>query len=306
MSSYRDSGAVPEAVTLILATTNTSTIRPQAFLPVCHLAAIPEVSKTNFTVCVSSPLQYLDANQLVEWIEVNSLFGADHFVLYMHSGHDQNIQPYVDYYNKVDKLDSIPWNLAAVGIDDPERDVHKFAQLIQENDCFMRNMYQTRYVAFLDIDEFIVPRGQHSSWSDLVSTCEDAAQYQVRCLIFRREWPSDDKVTRDARIAQYNLLTLLKTKVEDRVFPPYHRSKYIVKPLYIKSVMVNHVHKFMNSLSGYENQTCILRPDDALLHHYRNCADWVKQGWKVYTYMHTHKEAIVYRVSQIHRMVTGV
>ncbi len=302
---YGDTGAVPQVVTLVLAKANKSVIQPDAFLPICHLVDKPEVGKLNFTVCISGPLHYFSnvsmVRQLVEWIEVNSLFGADHFVLYNHSGNGQILQPYVDYYSMLGRVELIQWDLAALGINDPKTDVYYYAQILQQNDCLFRNMFRTKYIAFLDVDEFIVPRGQHSSWSDLVSTCEDAAQYLVRCLIFRRNLPSDEQA-----ISDYDLLTLVKTKAENRIFPAGIRTKYIVNPLYILSVTVHHVHKFMSSISRNKSRTCTVRPEVALLHHYRNCSHWGKQGWNVDAFMHKHRQAILQRVSKTHRMVDGV
>ncbi len=297
----------PQLVTLSL----TEDARPPAnltFLPICHLVDSPDTTdQVNFAVCSSGPLHYnfSDVNRLVEWIEVNSLFGAEQFVLYNHSGNWKILQPYVDYYSKLGRLQVVQWDLTEAGIQKPVDDVYYFAQVLMENDCLLRNMFHSRYLAFLDIDEFIVPRQDGlSSWLDLVRTCEDAFEYQFRCRFFKVEWPSDQEAVNDANVTKYDLLSLLKTKVEKKIWPVFQRSKYIVQTTQVRSVTVHQVHSFMTGYLGSGGRTCRFLPQVALLHHYRDWQD-PKPGWVVDNFMHTHRERILQRVYKTHRMVTG-
>ncbi len=239
----------------------------------------------------------------MEWIEVNSLFGAEQFVLYNHSGNWRILQPYVDYYSKLGRLQVIQWDLTEAGIQKPVfNETHYFAQIVMENDCLLRNMFHSRYVAFLDVDEFIVPRkGGLSSWFDLLRTCRHAFEYQFRCQFFRLQWPSDEGALKDTNVTKYNLLSLLKTKAIKQIWPVFRRSKYIVETTQVRYVSVHQVHSFMADSHG---RTCSFPPEVALLHHYRNWRS-PKAGWSVDNFMHTHRERILQRVSKTHRMVAG-
>lgn len=91
--------------------------------------------------------------QLLEFIELNRLLGASHFIFY-NSSLSPNTNCILNQYIKEGTISVHPWHLniqSQVEI----RTEGMFAAL---NDCLYRNMYSYPYVAFIDLDEIITPQ----------------------------------------------------------------------------------------------------------------------------------------------------
>lgn len=88
----------------------------------------------------------------MEFVELYYLLGVRHFTFYNGSV-SQNVQCVLDRYRDDDLISVLPWEL----------DLVSNVEIITEgsqaalNDCFYRNMYRSRYIAFVDIDEMIIP-----------------------------------------------------------------------------------------------------------------------------------------------------
>ena len=50
--------------------------------------------------------------------------------------------------------------------------MHYYGQLAAANDCLYRYMYTSQYIAFIDLDELIVPRGNLTTWGQLFDQLE--------------------------------------------------------------------------------------------------------------------------------------
>lgn len=89
----------------------------------------------------------------MEFVELYYLLGARHFTFYDYSV-SPKVQCVLDRY-KDDKLISVlPWELNLVSNEEIKTEGSHAAF----NDCLYRNMYTSRYIAFVDIDEMIVPK----------------------------------------------------------------------------------------------------------------------------------------------------
>ena len=299
---YLHAGVLPQAVTLIQDSTNNTIRQTVDFLPICHLVDKPDsTAQVNFAVCSSGPLHYnfSDVNRLVEWIEVNSLFGAEQFVLYNHSGNWRILQPYVDYYSKLGRLQVVQWDLKEAGI--LNEDVFYFAQVLHENDCLLRTRLQARYVAFLDVDECMVPRGNYSSWVDIISSsASTCSEYHFRNVFFNTQLPNDDVKAKDDIIRRLSLATMLKTKASKQILPAYARSKFIAKSSVVRLVSVHYVLDRQNASTG---RPCVLSPSQGLLHHYRKRKEDSRVFLTLDRFMLKHRSVIVERVSRVHRLV---
>ena len=97
--------------------------------------------------------------QLLQFVEVNGVFGADQFIFYNYSSSDV-LNPYFDYYVSSGKAKVIQWRLPVSA-----SDVHYFAQVVSLNDCVLRAMLTSRYVASLDLDEVLLPLAAPDWWS---------------------------------------------------------------------------------------------------------------------------------------------
>lgn len=115
----------------------------------------------NFTVCLS-PLHsnYSDAWQLLETIELNRIFGAEHFFIYNVSM-SQNVDRVLRSYQDVDSFVTIvQWPIEGIK-------TWYFGQVTAISDCIYRNRNISRFVIVTDADEVIVP-AMHNNWWDML------------------------------------------------------------------------------------------------------------------------------------------
>ena len=262
-------------------------------------------SHVNFTVCVT-PLnfRYNNYQQLVEMIEVNRLFGADHFVFYNYSS-GPFVRTFLDAYRRDGLVTVVPWSLPlTVEVWPPKKgvvqDIHYFAQLAALNDCLYRCLGRSSFVVFTDLDEILVPRA-HSDWSSMLDAVSERYRpgpsspfpgvYVVRSSFFRTDWPSDDEVPRLA--VDRHLVTLIKTRRETKIYSWSDRSKYIV---WTKAVQMVGVHNVL-SLMPRVNQVQVDH-NTGLVHHYRLWFDDDKNPPLTDRSMHRFTDDIVARVQQ--------
>lgn len=92
-----------------------------------------------------------EAPYLKEWIEFHRLVGVEHFYLYDNNSEDsplEVLQPYID--QKV--VEYRPWHVHYKNT--PE---WLTIQCCAFNDCLAKSGWESRWIAFLDIDEFLFP-----------------------------------------------------------------------------------------------------------------------------------------------------
>ena len=99
-------------------------------------------------------------------LEANQIFGAQHFVIYNYSC-GSNIGHYLRQYMQEGLADIIPWSLPLQPHTNTTIDLYYYGQLAAYTDCVYRNLYRSRYVIFLDLDEILVPRSV-GSWFGLL------------------------------------------------------------------------------------------------------------------------------------------
>jgi lipopolysaccharide biosynthesis glycosyltransferase len=129
------------------------------------LEIIPQVSNTSSKKYLSIFCMFRDsAPFLKEWIEYHLLIGVEHFYLYNNYSTD-NYQEVLEPYVKQGLVDVIDWPFepkykinftTPPGAPSP---LGGFAQKHAINDClFYRAKGQTKWLAIIDSDEFIVPK----------------------------------------------------------------------------------------------------------------------------------------------------
>lgn len=244
--------------------------------------------EVNFTVCVTPiNFHFNRIYQFIEILELNRLFGAEHFVFYNHTvGAD--VEKFLESYVSDGIVSVIPWKIPVVVQSDwppnptliPE--IHYFGQVAAINDCLYRNMLRSRFLVFTDLDEVIVPRA-HVTWSAMLAAATLQYQqdffsssdrtmipgsYNVRNVFFRLDW--DDVSTR--LDLPTPLLTLQKLYREEKMYTWYVRSKHIV---WSKMATVLAIHGAFEFIDDAEISTVRVPEKLALLHHYRV---WDGQG----------------------------
>lgn len=89
----------------------------------------------------------------MEFVELNYLLGIGHFTFYKNTI-GPNVGCVLDRYKKDDLVSVLSWQLDMIS----KQEIRTEGMFAALNDCLYRNMYKSKFVAFLDIDEIIVPR----------------------------------------------------------------------------------------------------------------------------------------------------
>ena len=206
---------------------------------------------------------YANIERFVEFMEMNALLGVEMTTLY-HMDSAKVMKPFLDYYIQRNKLTLIKWILPRSLIA-PQHE----GQPSLNQDCVLRHMYRTKYLAILDIDETIVPREPHTyTWSDMIKSigCEDRSVIMARNVFFLTNSPDDMSFAGDKSAAvEYKLNSVLKTWRSEQ-FLERTRSKVIQRP---ENIQLAHTHHpiIRNEL---QETYCELEPWQGALHHYRN------------------------------------
>lgn len=286
---------------------------PDATLIVSNIHARDK--KYNFTVCLHKALMehYNNAAQLVEWVEVNRLMGAEFFVLYNFSS-NLELLPFINYYVHEGIMEYRKWPLNHV-------------EMLIENwksqngvmfDCTYRFMYSTKYLVMTDIDEIVVPR-KHETWWDFLhdNPCPvNTSAFNVPQIMISLLFPMNEQYAHNKTVSGLQINTMLHNLRQNFTWPCGIRSKLIIKP----DMLVNpgcHL-----SLTTKKDECCV---DEqwAQLFHYRwwNETIWEKwvsksyfQSKPYFKYYDLHIEEnrmyhwanrIIENIAKVHKAVTG-
>lgn len=262
-----------------------------------------------FTVCLT-PLNndYNRAYELVEWIELNRLLGAEKFTVYNYSS-AANVKTVLEHYSAFGTIDIVQWQIP-LAVEtfkaNTEPEIHYFGQLAALQDCLYRNMQESEYLVNIDLDEFIIPKSMDvSTWSELLEQLPaNKATFMFMNTFFRKEWPNGELDGHKKNFAEkFRLVTLLKNKRE-KPFPAGNRSKYITKT---SAVARLHVHTvFLPSKHGGMK---LVSPDVGLLHHYRNWnrfEDADSKGIQDDTIDQKYGDKLIENVVRVWKQLSGV
>ncbi len=92
-----------------------------------------------------------EANYLKEWIEYHHMLGVDHFLLY-NDRSDDNWAEVLDPYIKSGLVEVIKWHK------DEMTSLFPTWQTMAYQDGLRRSQGNTKWLAFIDVDEFILPK----------------------------------------------------------------------------------------------------------------------------------------------------
>uniref|UniRef100_A0A1A9W2J7 Glycosyltransferase family 92 protein n=1 Tax=Glossina brevipalpis TaxID=37001 RepID=A0A1A9W2J7_9MUSC len=146
------------------------------------------------------------------------------------------------------------------------------------NDCLYRSMYRYKYLALVDLDEFIVPR-YNDTLIELINSLSyrfrnrNAGAYSFQNAFFYLQFADDPLVSRfkspvTVEMAQLRaaLLTQRKTRRRYKLNPQKQRSKYICKPEATVEAGNHFVWEFIPGRGSLN-----VAPTEAILQHYRVC-----------------------------------
>ena len=176
-----------------------------------------------------------EAPYLKEWIEYHRLIGVQHFYLCSHNSHDQYkaiLKPLIK--KGIVELKEL--------IDDPNENSVDFTLKVQVhfyNECLSKAKEESRWLAFIDSDEFLVPM-QHMSLIDLLKEYEEFGGVAANWQMFGT-----------SRIER---LSVDKLMIEQLVFrgpihePIHYHVKSIIKPKRVECFINPH---YAHYLPGY-------------------------------------------------------
>lgn len=209
---------------------------------------VPRKDKTPYRLSVCAMFQQ-EARFLKEWIEFHKMMGVEHFYLYNNNSTDhylEVLQPYIDS----GEVDLINWNKRAKRWTAIQIDAYK--------NCLRRAEKKTRWLAFIDIDEFLVPYGE-ATLTDFLAKQENFSQVIVMWRYFG--------TSHVEKIPEGALLT--ETLLQREAFVPGKKNniKCIVKPRDVETPLVHFCKLKEKKRSIHFNQAELEYPP-ILCHHY--------------------------------------
>ncbi|GHU86894.1 hypothetical protein AGMMS49941_09590 [Deferribacterales bacterium] len=110
---------------------------------------------------------------IAEWLEYHLLVGVEKFYIYDNNSTD-NLKEYLEPYIKAGIVEYIPY---------PHSQAGGAAQKNAYNDAVSRFKYNSFWLAFIDLDEFLVPV-QTETVSDFLREFEDVPSVYVNWLVY--------------------------------------------------------------------------------------------------------------------------
>jgi len=240
---------IPVAVSIVAA----SCRQPRNLVRVVNLCRSPSTNGSgvqyaaNFSVCVPPVFgNFDDVSDLVEFIEVNRVLGAQKFLFYVHSV-GSRVDPCLREYVRRGTINIQPWKLPA----DVARVIYYNGQILAMNECLYRMMYRTKYLIIQDVDEFVVPMTA-DNWMSMINRinndssaakAERIASYSFRNRFFPTEFPKTSNFTPPS-ILQHPFKTLVFLRAHKGLSAFNDRSKVMARP---ERVVIWHVHVILDS-----------------------------------------------------------
>ncbi|XP_020623876.1 beta-1,4-galactosyltransferase galt-1-like [Orbicella faveolata] len=128
-----------------------SVVLPVGFID--HQHGTENVSRRQYGICIPPLHGEISFDRLIEFLELSQILGASYFTFYNLVACER-IRRVLNYYEDKGLARVLPWNLPSyIG----KYDIHYFGQTLSIMDCLFRSMSHLDFVAFNDLDEFIVP-----------------------------------------------------------------------------------------------------------------------------------------------------
>lgn len=272
--------------------------------------------ESNFTVCISPLFGFSNYQNLVEKIEVSRLFGAEKFILYVHSTSGYRIQNYLSYYIMKNFIKVIPWKLPMMVESNADnlgrlQLIHNMGEAAMVNDCLYRNMLTSRFLVFQDLNEIIVPEFS-TQWMDIVTVRKAnlfANHSDKESFIIRRRGYNTQCTTAYSndwkRVSKYMIQSLMTITAEVNARRPFDLSRVILNPRRVIEMGSNYPLRHVNGFG-----VKIVKANRALVHRYENlgqCPRFGASPLQIYTkdarFRNKFMEEILGRVETIHRYV---
>ena len=218
-----------------------------------------------YGICIPPVYGQISVDKVIEFVELQKILGASYFTFY-DLEMPEDVRKVLNYYEGKGLVRVLPWNLPSYlgeqGIQYfyiGEQDIHYFGQPLSIIDCMYRSMSHLFFVAFNDLDEFIVPL-QHNNISAMLKYIHKD-EHCGHCF---------ESVTFDISNVMQNNSQLLtqsifnRTSQASRLWP-----KCIVDPRRIFEQGIHHISKPVEEYYHANKVTW----DIGRVFHYRKCHD---------------------------------
>ncbi|GFO17677.1 beta-1,4-galactosyltransferase galt-1 [Plakobranchus ocellatus] len=229
---------------------------PRDYIPVHYPARVPG----GLAIC--GKVAYggaLDPEKLIEWFEMQRLLGVDKVLIY-ELNNPENVMRVFKHYQKMGFLDLQPYELPGRPYNRTMND-KSFYQFHHDEslavlECRQR-MGGYTYVMSHDLDEFIIPRkdiGLKPFFQEKMQQYQDSAGFYFYAEFFVYGWgPTNPE--EDMMLTRYRRATQ----------PHWECTKYVFMPARVVSITTHSIFA-MSHFSTYK-----IGPEEAVLHHYRDC-----------------------------------
>ena len=219
-----------------------------------------ESKKFSLGICVPPLFGEISISLLVQFIELSKILGFSHFTFYNHEI-SESIYKLLRFYDMRKEATIINWKLPDQIMD---REIWYHGQLLAIQDCLYRNMAHTKYLAFLDIDEFIIPV-INGSLPHVINTIRDAQNVtnatNIAGFSFKSAFFAPNQVLDPSQQLTYLQLLRRTSNLSNK------RTKLIVQPDRVVEVGIHHISKTINDSYA----AVMVNPQIAKIHHYRAC-----------------------------------
>lgn len=251
-------------------------------IPLRSLKPIP--AQQTYGICVPPLFGSIDHNVLVEFIEMSHLLGVNKIVFYNFDV-PPRILSILEHYHQRGLVSIVPWDLNK----DHANQMWYHGQLVAVQDCLYRHMGAFKFLAFNDIDEFIVPH-RFTQWSEMTDYLHEESRcgFQFNSAYFDRSSLSGNATYPNLVTSTNNLRTSRFSTI---------RTKCMVEPRKIFEKGIHHISKpILAHLETHRVDTSV-----AFLHHYRACV--ANFGMRCQDYM---KDETMFTFSQtLNERVSG-
>ncbi|OII71294.1 uncharacterized protein cubi_01769 [Cryptosporidium ubiquitum] len=233
--------------------------------------------------------KFNNAGLILEFINSYLYLGVNKFYLYQNYLElDEDVKNVINYYSNIKKvLEIIPYALPII----PFKQVWDFAQTTMIQDCLLRNIGETKYLLFVDTDEFVFPSLKNYNLIDFLNLMESSSTYNkvgalwIPMYFHFLEWESDknnlkrySKIEKEISEKMENLEFILYrktcrmlssgTKKSDKT-----RRKVIIKPERVLYMGIHETEEMISKKFHFIKAPLIsVGGKDELriyLHHYR-------------------------------------
>ena len=236
-----------ESIPVLVALSNSADCSDaSADIPVHNRAPHDPTRLKGFGVCVQSPVFKKTSRQFTEFVEMNRALGAGHITLYVIHINKQLHHFFSTKYCENDLVEVIKWrNFGAW------TEMHYYGELLIMHDCLYRHMNRVKYVAFVDMDELILPL-KHGNWSDMMTVLDTNPKRSAFVFLntYFTDNPRRTNVSKPCK--EMDIPIYFKwTRRYVCKYPRHRRSKYITKPRLVNVLDIHGVP----TLRGYSEYT---------------------------------------------------